>query len=110
MTVTPVVVNEEAFPGMLSPQTFSRLEGALDTPAFRIAQNAVTQVTADDVALNRNIVFNTDHSFSHVLDDWSATNQKNSGRCWMFAGLNLLRVGPMQKMGLKGFEYSQNYT
>ena len=27
----------------------------------------------------------------------------------MFAGLNLLRVGAMQKMGLKEFEFSQNY-
>src|SRR3954451_23438892 len=110
MTVTPVVVNEEAFPGMLSPETFSRLEGALESPAFRIAQNAVTQVTADDVALNRNIVFNTDHSFSNVLDDWSVTNQKQTGRCWMFAGLNLFRAGAIAKMGLKSFEFSQNYT
>src|SRR5687767_11021419 len=95
---------------MLSPETFSRLEGALDSPAFRIVQNAVTQVTADDVALNRDVVFNTDHSFSHVLDDWAATNQKQTGRCWMFAGLNLMRVGAMQKMNLRGFEFSQNYT
>jgi len=110
VTVTPVVVNQEAFPGMLSPETFSRLEGALGSPAFRIAQNAVTQVTADDVALNRNIVFNTDHSFSNVLDDWSVTNQKQTGRCWMFAGLNLFRAGAIAKMGLKSFEFSQNYT
>src|SRR3954469_4491733 len=110
MTVTPVVVNQEAFPGMLSSETFSRLEGALESPAFRIAQNAVTQVTADDVALNRNIVFNTDHSFSNVLDDWSVTNQKQTGRCWMFAGLNLFRAGAIAKMGLKSFEFSQNYT
>jgi bleomycin hydrolase len=110
MTVTPVAVNEEAFPGMLSPETFSRLEIALESPAFRIAQNAVTQVTADDVALNRNIVFNTDHSFSNVLDDWAVTNQKQTGRCWMFAGLNLFRAGAIAKMGLKSFEFSQNYT
>ena len=48
------------------------------SPAYRIAQNAVTQVTADDVALNRDIVFDTDHSFSNVLDDWAVTNQKQT--------------------------------
>ena len=37
------------------------------------------------------------------------TNQKRSGRCWLFAGLNLFRVGTMKKLGLKGFEFSQNY-
>ena len=38
------------------------------------------------------------------------TNQKQSGRCWAFAGMNLIRVGAMQKMGLKDFEFSQNYV
>ena len=45
-----------------------------------------------------------------MLDDWAVTNQKHTGRCWMFAGLNLLRVGAMQTMGLKSFEFCQNYT
>jgi bleomycin hydrolase len=110
MAISPLVVAERAAPGALTAEVFSRLEGALATPSFRLAQNAVTQVTAEDVSLNRDIVFNTDHSFSHMLDDWSVTNQKQSGRCWMFAGLNLFRVGAMEKMGLKNFEFSQNYT
>jgi bleomycin hydrolase len=79
-------------------------------PAYRLAQNAVTQTAVDDVALNRQVVTSTNHTFSHKLDDWAVTNQKKSGRCWMFAGLNLLRVGAMEKMGLKEFEFSQNYT
>ncbi|MEM9083966.1 MAG: C1 family peptidase, partial [Planctomycetota bacterium] len=49
-------------------------------------------------------------SFSHVLDDWPVTNQKQSGRCWCFAGLNLLRAGAIQALNLKDFEFSQNYT
>ena len=79
-------------------------------PAYRAAQNAVTRVAIDDVALNREIVNSTDHTFSHLLDDWKVTNQKRSGRCWLFAGLNLLRVGAMKKMNLKEFEFSQNYA
>jgi bleomycin hydrolase len=78
-------------------------------PAFRLAQNAVTRVAVDDVAINREIVNSTDHSQSVLLDDWKVTNQEHSGRCWLFAGLNLLRVGAMKKMGLKEFEFSQNY-
>jgi bleomycin hydrolase len=109
MTIAETIV-EQAVPGALTDETFSRLQDALGTPTFRIAQNAVTQVTVDDIALNRGIVFDTDHSFSNVLDDWQVTNQKQSGRCWMFAGLNLLRVGAKEKMGIKDFEFSQNYT
>lgn len=77
--------------------------------AARLAQNAVTQVTIDDVALRRGVVSNVDHTFSTMLDDWTTTNQKGSGRCWMFAGLNLFRAGAMQKMSIKNFEFSQNY-
>jgi bleomycin hydrolase len=80
------------------------------SPAYRLAQNAVTRVTVDDVAINREIINATEHSFSTLLDDWKVTNQQRSGRCWLFAGLNLLRVGAMQKMGLKDFEFSQNYA
>lgn len=78
-------------------------------PRYRLALNAVTQNAADDVALNRAIVTGIDHTFSTLLDQWAVTNQKASGRCWMFAGLNLFRVGAMQRMNLKGFEFSQNY-
>ncbi len=93
-------------------------EGALDTLAAafagdstaRLMQNAVTQTTVDDLALNRAVVTTTDNTFSTLLDDWTVTAQKKSGRCWMFAGLNLLRVGAREKMGLKQFEFSQNYT
>jgi bleomycin hydrolase len=79
-------------------------------PAYRLAQNAVTRVALDEVAISREIVNSTDHSLSIVLDDWKVTNQERSGRCWLFAGLNLLRVGAMKKMGLKDFEFSQNYA
>src|SRR2546430_8881691 len=79
-------------------------------PAYRLAQNAVTQVAVDDVAINREIINNTDHFMSTLLGDWKVTNQEHSGRCWLFAGLNLLRVGAMKKMGLKEFEFSQNHV
>ncbi len=84
----------------------ARFEGS---PNARMAQNAVCKHPVDEVALNRGIVTSSDFTFSHVLDDWEVTNQKQTGRCWMFAGLNLFRVGAMGKMNLKSFEFSQNY-
>lgn len=82
----------------------------LVNPQYRLMQNAVTKVAVDDVALDRDVVTGHDHSMSHTLDDWKATNQEKSGRCWMFAGLNLLRAGAMKKLGVKAFEFSQNHT
>ena len=79
-------------------------------PGYRLAQNAVTRVTVDDVAINREIVNASITRSPPTLDDWKVTNQERSGRCWLFAGLNLLRVGVMRKTGLKDFEFSQNYA
>jgi bleomycin hydrolase len=79
-------------------------------PAYKLAQNAVTRTSLDDVAISRDVINSSDHSLSVMLDDWKVTNQEHSGRCWLFAGLNLLRVGAMRKMGLKEFEFSQNFA
>lgn len=80
-----------------------------ERPVNRALQNAVTQTSVEEVSLNRRVVAATDHTFSNLLDDWSATHQRATGRCWLFAGLNLLRVGAMKKMNVKDFEFSQNY-
>lgn len=79
-------------------------------PTATIVRNAVTAAELQDVALNREVVTSSDFSFSTKLDRWEVTNQKSSGRCWMFAALNLFRVGAMEKMNLSEFEFSQNYT
>jgi bleomycin hydrolase len=78
-------------------------------PQYRVMQNAVTETPIAKIALDRQIVTSIDHSVSNLLDDWKVTNQKKSGRCWLFAGLNLLRAGTAAKLGVKDFEFSQNY-
>src|SRR6202020_215585 len=102
---------DAAMDGTLAGADLERLRKDFSAnPVYRLAQNAVTRVTVDDVAINREIVSSIDHSLSTTLDDWKATNQERSGRCWLFAGLNLLRVGGMRETGLKDFEFSQNYA
>ena len=97
--------------GAISEREVNRLRSSFEMdPSNRIAQNAVTKVPLDDVALNRSTVMSMDHTFSHTLDDWKVTNQKSSGRCWIFAGSNLFKAGAIKKMKLKNFEFSQNYV
>ena len=78
-------------------------------PTYRMVQNAATQTAVKDLVLDREVVTGIDHSVSHLLDDWKPTDQAKSGRCWLFAGLNLLRVGAARAMNLKDFEFSQNH-
>jgi len=82
----------------------------VSNPQYRVMQNAVTQTPVNAIALDRQVVTSIDHSVSNLLDDWKVTNQKKSGRCWLFAGLNLLRAGAADKLGVKDFEFSQNYV
>src|ERR1700744_5988131 len=101
---------DAAMDGTLSVAELERLQKDFSAnPAYRLVQNAVTRVNVDDVAINREIVSSIDHSQSTTLDDWKVTNQEKSGRCWLFAGLNLLRVGVMRQTGIKDFEFSQNH-
>ena len=74
-------------------------------PTAKVSQNAVSMTTIDDIALVRDVVQSTDFTFSTHLDDWKVTNQKKSGRCWLFAALNMLRVPAMKKMNVKEFEF-----
>ena len=97
--------------GSLDADKLTKLQQSFDEhPTAKTMRNAVTQVSVMSIAQDRDIITNTPHTFSHKLDDWKVTNQKSSGRCWLFAGLNMLRVGAMKKMKVKEFEFSQTYA
>lgn len=78
-------------------------------PSLRLMQNAVTNNPVREVAQDRAITVGIDTSMSNRLDDWKVSNQKRSGRCWLFAGLNLLRSELSKKLEDSDFELSQNY-
>lgn len=50
------------------------------------------------------------YAFNIELKDKVIRNQKRSGRCWMFAALNVMEYKICQKYNLKEFELSKNYT
>ena len=95
-------------PGEITKKQIEKMrKGFSSDPSAKVAQNAVTSNNISAVALRRDLVQEVDFTFSTKLDEWKATNQKSSGRCWLFATLNLFRPGAMKKMNLKEFEFSQ---
>lgn len=76
----------------------------------RIAMNAVVNNGLLISAKNAEVYRTTTHNFSVNIKQGEITNQKASGRCWMFAALNTMRFQVMQKLNLDTFELSQNYT
>ncbi|MBS4796562.1 MAG: C1 family peptidase [Actinomyces sp. oral taxon 181] len=75
-----------------------------------LARNAATQVGIEAASLNREKIQHTSTAVSHRLDDWKATSQKKSGRCWLFSSLNFLRSRARESLGVKNFEFSQSYV
>ena len=61
------------------------------TPADRALVNAIAGNSIDDLTRNPQLAGTIDTHFSVETPKQSITNQKQSGRCWMFSGLNVLR-------------------
>ncbi|MBM3266971.1 MAG: C1 family peptidase [Candidatus Sericytochromatia bacterium] len=78
-------------------------------PAYRLAMNACSQGNVDEIALNRRAISGLDWHFSNEVETGAISNQKRAGLCWMFAALNWLRIGVIEKLKVETFEFSQNY-
>ncbi len=73
-------------------------------------RNALIKNDLANVALNWENFSQINHSFSNLIKkELPATNQMASGRCWGFAGLNLMRLQVVDSLELNTFEFSQNY-
>lgn len=69
-----------------------------------ITQNGINQAAQDPDAQVR-----LDPVFSVDLQTGTVTNQKQSGRCWLFSLVNTLRHGFAKKYKVKDFNLSQKY-
>ena len=95
----------------ITMENLSQFEQAFDqNPVNAVAMNAVTANGINACAQNYQIPRKDVHEFSVSLKQGKVTNQKKSGRCWMFAALNCLRFSVMKKLNLDTFELSQSYT
>ena len=74
------------------------------------SRNALIKNDLNTVALNWENYSKINHHFSNLIKkELPATDQKASGRCWGFAGLNLMRLKVVENLDLPNFEFSQNY-
>ena len=78
-------------------------------PDCQVARNAVMENGLKASAKNGEVQRTLHHSFSVKLKQGAITNQKQSGRCWMFAALNTFRFEIIKKLNLENFELSQSY-
>lgn len=74
-----------------------------------VAKNAVTSKGLRGVAKVPEAAARNTSVFDIEVKQGARTDQKRSGRCWMFASLNTMRTRVMGKYGVKDFELSQAY-
>ncbi len=104
------VPNDASACGAIGPAEIGAYKSAFESlPTNRTALNAVTRTSVKNVAMSRQAVVRSNHTYSHVVKAGAATSQHGSGRCWMFAGLNLFRMKAAESLNLEDFELSQNY-
>ena len=102
----PVFASDGGLTGQMIEKIRSSFE--MDTHT-RAMYNAITNNDIAGLALNRDIVKGHNELFSHKIKTKGITNQKSSGRCWIFATLNAIRPAVIEKHNLESFELSQNY-
>lgn len=97
--------------GSLDQSTRNRiLKEYLDDPKNVVVRHAISRTNITDIVHDIQADPSTTMVFSNEIKTMPVTNQKNSGRCWIFAGLNVLREIVAKKLGTTGqFELSQNY-
>ncbi|KRN29179.1 aminopeptidase C [Lactobacillus selangorensis] len=79
-------------------------------PQADVIRRSVMNNGINATAENMDAKIENDPVFSLELDTGAVANQKQSGRCWMFAALNTMRHDIQANFKIKDFELSQNYT
>ncbi|XP_072381809.1 bleomycin hydrolase [Diabrotica undecimpunctata] len=76
-----------------------------------LAQNVCSKIDPFEAALRRKTLEETHHVFNHKIEAEGkpVTNQRSSGRCWLFAALNVIRLPFVKHHNIEDFEFSQAY-
>ena len=106
----PGLTQEEQKDGSINIELIQRIESENipDSETCRII-DAVIKNGIENVAINQSIINQHDPYFSHKIKTSSITDQKSTGRCWLFAGLNILRPYVLKKLNIDEFEFSETY-
>ncbi len=85
-------------------------KGYQGTPSDKALRNALAGTSIATLAVNSENAAMIDTHFSDRVKTKGITDQKSSGRCWLFTGLNVLRARMIEEYDLPEFQFSQNYV
>lgn len=96
--------------GGISPSMLQQIkQNYQGTSTDKALRNAIGNNDIRKLALNQENLKGMDTHFSIKVDSKGITDQKSSGRCWLFTGLNVMRAKAIARNGFQSFEFSQIY-
>lgn len=97
--------------GAITPEMLDCFKASYqDNASNRAIHNALNATGINKIAFNEKVRNNFDDHFSHKVKTQGITDQKASGRCWLFTSLNMLRAQAMAEHDLPQLTFSQNYN
>lgn len=94
----------------LTPELLQTLRSSYqETAQDKAIRNAIGSTDLQKLAMNQDNMNALDHHFTYRVESKGITNQKKSGRCWLFCGLNVIRADVMRRHDIKELEFSENY-
>jgi bleomycin hydrolase len=96
--------------GGISPDMLEQIKQSYQgTASDKALRNAIGSNDIRKLALNQENLTGMDTHFSIKVNSKGITDQKSSGRCWLFTGLNVMRAKALAKYDLPSFEFSEIY-
>lgn len=96
--------------GEITPELLTKMQASYkNTPADKAVKNALAGTSIATLAVNAENAAMIDTHFSDQVKTKGITDQKSSGRCWLFTGLNVLRAQMISQHDLPEFTLSQGY-
>ena len=96
--------------GGISPKMLGEIQKQNKmTHAENAIANAIAANSIDNLAQHRKNAAELDTHFSIETTQQTITDQKSSGRCWMFSGMNVLKANFAKRTDSLRVEFSQAY-
>lgn len=109
LAVLPLFLAAQQAGSLTSGELDKIKKSVADDEATHARINAITNNKIQDLALNRANVGTVDKYISHRVKTKGITDQKSSGRCWLYTGLNVIRPQVIERYDMEAFELSQTY-
>lgn len=95
----------------ITPELIAKFNEAYESnPMNQVLEAAASKTALADVAFRQAAAKKMQHTFAIDLHPTAVTSQKASGRCWIFAAMNVLREIVAKNCNMDRMEISQNYV